>query len=272
MAIFYVNDPYIVAGQPTGVTTVDPPKIISVGQSQGVGVVHTQLPEQVANSSVASMNLYRATPTTSREKVDNRTIDRNSRWMNLFDLEPEFGEVATYTVTALTADGTESADSDPIEYTPFAIPPPLVTSSSISASALGPIPLLGSDVYIDPVAKEAVVGVNGDLLSVNSLSLLAQDLRTRILTELGELTLHPPYGLFRGRLIGAGQANPKTMAQILHQRVVDAITADPRVYRLDDVVISAPNFDAWTIEYTVYAIGSEDPLNANLVFPYYGSS
>jgi hypothetical protein len=104
-------------------------------------------------------------------------------------------------------------------------------------------------------------------LTVNGLALLGQDLNTRIRTKIGELVFHPDFGLFGG-LIGSGQSDPATMANTLRTRVIDAITADARVYQLDEVIIAHPYFDGWQISYLVYAIGVEDPLRGNLVYPY----
>lgn len=271
MSFSYATDPTIVSGDAIQNTSISAPTSLFVGQANKIIAASVEIPSLVQVSPVAGMRLYRMPIDGDWELVDDRTLDTNSRWQNLFDLKPLYALSTSYTATAYSVDGTESPKSNIVQYVAIANPLPLTPARGISAAAFGPNPLLGSDIFIDPNTGEAVIGPNGDLLTVNGLELLEQDLRTRLLTNPGELVLHPTYGFIGASLIGSGQSDPVSMSQLLRTRVIDCLMAEPRVLSIDQVVITRPQFDNWQISYVVYAIGVEDPLQANLVFPYSSS-
>jgi hypothetical protein len=190
----------------------------------------------------------------------------------LFDVDPNFGVEMWYAATATDTAGNVSGISNVVPYT-AATSYPTGSGLVLPSSAYGPYPLLGQDVFVSPLTREGVVGPNGDLLGVNGLQCWAQDLRLRILSDKGELPLHPDYGLVKGKLIGSGQSKPAVQAQLLKTAVYDCIKADPRTYRIDYVAIYNANYgglaDSWVIKYQAMAIGVEDALLANIVYPYY---
>jgi hypothetical protein len=218
---------------------------------------------------VVSYKLYRGNTATGpfSLQTDLEIISPFSIVTQLYDNDPEFGVEHFYVATAIDSKGLESAPSNVLYYTASLVQIGLV-AGSFSPAARGSYPLLGCDVFIDPTTKEGVVGPNGDLLTVNGLECLAQDLRLRILTDIGELTLHPTYGLSKSQIIGSGQAKAQVQAQLLRVAVIDCIRQDPRVYSVIDVTVSQTNYDSWIIAYTIMAINVEDALRANMVYPY----
>jgi hypothetical protein len=240
------------------------PTFLSIAQADGA-VVATARPPDIYDEDITSYYLYRALDTegTGLVQVDQKAPSPLSRWVNLFDENPLFGQRAYYYVTDNFGDESATLYFQAIEN------PVPATPVSLSAAAFGPYPLLGSDIYIDPSTGEGVIGPNGDFLSVTGLYCLAQDLRTRLITTQGELLLHPDFGLGRQRLIGSGQGDPVAEAQLLQVRIIQLLEADPRVDHVTDVQIVRVAPDAWTVAVTLVAVGAEPSGNTVLTFPYY---
>ena len=239
------------------------PTLQSVGQASGIVVASVRDPD-IISVAIASYTLYRATsPSGPWTAVDSRAPSPTSRYANLFDESPLYGTRAYYYATA----GAQATDT--LFFIANASPTPIAPGGTLSAGAFGPYPLLGSDVYVDAMSGEGVIGPNGDLRSVNGLDCLAQDLRTRITTEQGELLLHPSFGMTRQRLLGSGQSAPVAQAQALQARFIDVITSDPRVSAVNSLSIARVSWEAWAIDVSLTAIGSEDEQRLNLVFPFY---
>ncbi len=264
MDLSYVDGPIIESATDTTPVASTTPLLQWLGQASGM-VVATLAPPDLLRERITAYTLYRATSASGPwTQVDARLPSPCSRWTNLFDATPLFNARAFYYAAI---DGP--LPSNMLYFVAHPAPAPIVASGTLSAGAFGSYPLLGSDVLLDPVTREAVIGPNGDLLAVNGLECLAQDLRTRITTQQGELLLHPQFGLTRERLIGSGQSNPAAEAQMMVVRFIDAITADPRVLSVQSLTISKVAWDAWLVDFTLVAIGSEDPQRLNLVIPYY---
>jgi hypothetical protein len=269
MTLPYAVDPLIESGASSPSGSQLQPRLVMVGQAQGI-VVGTAAPPFLIPYAIKTYRLYRAQSQAGPWiQVDERKPAPLSTWNNLFDPAPTFGIPALYACTSVDVNGTESVLSSPLPFTAIQNPPPITAASSISKGAYGQFPLLGSDVYIDPYTREAVIGPNGDLLAVNGLECLAQDLRTRFTTDQGELLLHPTFGRTRDRIIGSGQADAAAEALKLQTRFIDTCLADPRVNSVYDIAIDQVSSDAWTISFTIEAIGLEDPQRLNLVFPFF---
>lgn len=270
MSLNYANDPQIESGLDGGVGGgSQSPGLLFVGQAQGIAVANA-LPPTISQNPIVTMRLKRA-PSTSGPwtQVDERDLSPTATRCNLFDVSPLTTTLAYYAVTAVDSASIESGMSNVMPFAFIAKPRAISVARPIAAAAFGTYPLLGSDVFVDPVTREGVVGLNGDLLTVNGLECLAQDLRTRVTTEQGELLLQQDFGNGRTRLIGSGQADPVSQAQILRTRLIDALLKDARVAQVVDVIISRTAVDAWIASCTIIAIGQEDPQHLNLVFPYY---
>jgi len=247
-------------------TDLTTPVLAWIGQASGMVVAVVQPPD-VITAPISTYTLYRAaTPAGPWILVDTRRPAALCRWVNLFDSTPSYGQRMYYSAAI---DGPRQSNT--LYFVATANPTPIGPGGTLSAGAFGPYPLLGSDVYLDAVSGEAAIGPNGDLLAVNGLELLAQDLRTRFLTNQGELLLHPQFGLSRQRVIGSGQADPQLQAQQLQARFIDAITGDPRVLSVQSLTISLVGWDTWLIDFTIIAIGSEDAQRLNIVFPYFAA-
>lgn len=267
--MYYAGDPQFESGQTVATGASTTPTLLGLGQASGI-VVASARSGDIIPTPISTFRLYRApNQLASWTLVDEKKPSPFSLWNNLFDSSPTLGVPAVYVVTTLDTNGAETAQSPFLRFTAIANPSPIVASRGLSKRAFGSYPVLGSDVYIDPVTREGVVGPNGDFLAVNGLELLAQDLRTRFITQQGELLLHPDFGLSRDRVIGSGQADQTVEAQILRTRFIETVLADPRVSDVSDVVIARTAFDAWTVDLTIIAIGVEDPQRLNLVFPYF---
>ena len=240
------------------------PTLLSIAQADGA-VVATARPPDVIDVAITSYYLFRATDTlgTGLVQVDQRAPSALSRWVNLFDADPLFGQRAYYYVTDNLGDESNTLYFQAVQN------PPAPTPAAISPAAFGPYPLLGSDIYVDPTSGEGVMGPNGDFLSVTGLYCLAQDLRTRLITTQGELLLHTDFGMSRQRLIGSGQGDPVAEAQLLQVRIITLLEQDPRVDHIQDVQIVQVASDAWTITVSLVAIGAEDAGLTNLVWPYF---
>lgn len=256
-----------------------PPTILSVSQASNrnfdgtttsvlaFGVVQNKL---TGISPITQLKLYRGnTPNGPFTLLrDIEVISSFSVVNQLFDGVPEFGIERYYVATAVDQRGVESAHSNVVFYTASLAVLGLLPGS-LSPAARGPYPVLGCDIYIDPTTREAVIGPNGDLLTVNGLEFLAQDLRLRILTDVGELPLHPTYGLSKSKVIGSGQAKPEVQAQIFRADIIDVLRAEPRVYKVLDVQISQADQFSWVIGFDVMAVNVEDVQRLNMIYPYF---
>jgi hypothetical protein len=243
------------------------PTLMSIGQASGI-VIATVRPPDIITDPITTFTLYRSIVATGPwTMVDTRSPSPTSRWANLMDATPLYDTRAYYFATT---DGP--LQSNAMYFIANATPSPIAPGGTLSTGAFGPNPIHGSDPYLDGNFGEAVIGPNGDLLAVNGLPLLAQDLRTRITTEQGELLLHLDFGQNRERLIGSGQSNPAAQAQILRARFIDIILQDPRIYSIESLSIVRVSLDAWTIDVTFIGIGSEDAQRLNIVFPYFEQS
>lgn len=270
----YTPDLIIVGGVGGGVGSPNAPLMVSIAQASGIIVVGVRQNPISGNWPVATFNLYRAPSSTGPfVKVGSGPISLYALQTFLLDNAPVYGQEEWYAASAVDTVGNESQLSAPVPYSAFNPNATATTSglqvASISPSAYGPYPLLGQDVFLDPLTQEGVIGPNGDLLTVNGLECWAQDLRIRMLTEKGQILLHPDFGLSRGKVIGSGQARPVAQALILRTKIIDAILADPRTYEVQNVIIQEYDAYSWIVGYQAIAIGVEDPLKANLVYPYY---
>lgn len=256
----------LIEGVPGGLFPTAP-TIVSIGQASGIVIVGALANPIPGGYPVQFLNLYRASASTGPwNYVASRQVSTKALENFLLDAVPVVGQTQWYCVTAVDQGGNESAQSAALFYN--TIKAPALPTSGIAAGAFGPYPLLGSDIFISPITGEAVVNpANGDLLTVSGLELLAQDLRIRLLTRKGELLLHPEFGFSPS--IGTGQARPQVQAQVLAADVQDAIEADPRVSQVLGVWVSQYDRTSWLVSYAAMAIGAEDPLRANLVYPYY---
>jgi phage baseplate assembly protein W len=236
--------------------------------SANIVVVGVKQNPVTGNNPIVSFNLYRG-PSISGPwtLVENDPINPLLVVTHCFDSNPQNG-AQWYTAAAVDTAAQVSIMATPLVYAPYAAV--LTGKANMSAAVYGSYPLLGSDIFLDPITKEGVIGPNGDLLSVNGLNCLAQDLRIRILTDLGTLPMHQDFGTFKD-IIGQGQSSPATQAQKLRTRVVDAVLRDARVLKVLSVQVNIAAADSWSIAMDVVAIGTEDPLRLNLTYPYYVS-
>jgi len=245
--------------------------LVSASQASGILVFGVMQNPVTGSYPIIGYNLYRSVTGTGGW-VEVRALQPISSVLlttNCFDIDPVYGQQQYYAATAVDSQGAESSRSNLIAFSASAESLQIGGPSNLSPGAFGPYPLLGSDVFLDPITGEGVVGPNGDLLTVNGLELLAQDLRIRIYTDKGGLLLHPNYGFDKGRILGSGQAAPKVQAQILRADIMDVLQAEPRIQTVLDVEVQQSNQDSWVIGYDVMAIGVEGPQRLNLVFPFY---
>jgi len=268
----YADSPVIEAAAPQLDSSATSPALLWLGQASGIVVATVQPPALIMEHPISTYTLFRSPSATGPwTQVDARVPAALSRWVNLFDASPIYNARAYYyaAVDSGFATVTGGNATNVLYFVAHTVSAPIAPAGTLSAGALGLYPLLGSDVYVDGISGEGVIGPNGDLLTVNGLECLAQDLRTRITTEQGELLLHPQFGLSREKVIGSGQSNPAAQAQALQARFIDAYTADPRVLSVQALTISRQSWDAWVIDVTLVAIGFEDPQRLNVVVPFY---
>lgn len=243
------------------------PSIVSIGQASGVVVVGIAQAAVTGSSPVVSYKLYRSVVSGSGySRVDSESISTVALTTYGYDGSPVFGTTQYYAATAVDSTNAESAFSTAVEWSAFTNA--AITGSNIGPTALGPYPLLGSDVFIDPRSGEGIVGPNGDLLTVNGLELLAQDLRIRIFTMQGELLLQPSFGLGKGKIIGSGQGSQTVQAQYLSTLITRCVLSDARVSKVLSCEVKQASFDSWMVSYSLMAIGVEDPFRLNQVVPY----
>lgn len=241
------------------------PTLLFIGQATGQ-VVATVAPPTDVIIGITEYSLQRSLDQETWTTVYSCQPSSLSRWVNLFDSAPLFGTRVYYQAVDSGGDQSNTLYFQAVQN------PPEDVAASISPTAFGPFPLLGSDVFLNPVTGEGVIGPNGDLLSVNGLYLLAQDLRTRLLTTQGELLLASDFGMSKQRLIGSGQGDPIAQAQLLQTQIINVLELDPRVDHVQDVEIYQAALDAWIISVTLVAIGAEDAGLTNLVWPYFTPS
>lgn len=258
---------------PTVIAGPTPPRIRFISQAlsglRPLVVVGVEQDPVTGGAPIVAFNLYRApTPVGPYALIDTQLISTLSVVNQLFDANPIVGVNQTYAATAVDSSEYESGYSD---LQGAAVLPLLVGTGPFPAGApaLGPYPLLGSDIFLNPATGEGVIGPNGDLLTVNGLYLLAQDLGIRLRTEIGELAMHQDYGFMKGKVIGRGQANPALQALNLQADVIECLYGDARVASVLDVAVSQQGATGWLISYTVRAIGVEDTLQANMVVPFW---
>lgn len=258
-----------IVGGGTGTGSVGPnaPAIVSISQASGVVVVGVVPNPVTGNFPVSQFQLFRG-PTSSGPWTPYTAQDLSKTAIEnfLFDQSPTVGVLAYYTAIAVDSQGNESADATPVPFIAFNATNP--NAPNIQVSSFGPYPLLGQDVFLNPLTREGMIGPNGDLMVVNGLECLAQDIRIHLLTERGELLLHQDWGFGRGKIIGAGQAKRDVQAQILRADVIDVLNSEPRVAEVLAVSISVYDENSWLIGYEIMAIGVEDPQRLNMVYPF----
>ena len=244
----------------------NPPTIRFIAQVAGSVQVGVAQASTTGTYPIASFRLSRTTqPTLPGRVLGLFALSDFVLTTPCTDTAPVIGFEQWYSATALDSQGTESTPCAPMPFTAFN---PSTVANPISAAALGPYPFLGSDVFLNPTTGEAVIGPNGDLLTVNGLELLAQDLRIRILTTLGDLPMHQTFGF--ATVIGSGQAGAQAQAQILQANVIDALSQEPRVNSIVSVLVTQLDAFSWAVAYTVEAktLPGLDPLYLNAVLGY----
>jgi hypothetical protein len=245
-----------------------PPIIILLAQASGQVVVSLKQNPVTGSFPVASFTLYRGPASNGpwTPIVENQPISPTAVYNNLLDPSPVYGVQMYYVAVATDTDGLVSALSSVWPFTAYQVSP-TGTTSRFAPNVFGAYPILGADVFINPTTRQAVIGPNGDLLCCFGLECLAQDLRIRLLTHYGELPMHQTFG-FGTELIGSGQTDPVTQAQILRTRVYDMLKREPRVKQIIDVLVEQNAPDGWSISYTIVPIGQEDPAHLNAVVPF----
>lgn len=108
-----------------------------------------------------------------------------------------------------------------------------------------------------------------DLDTYRGADNLVQALVLRLLTPQGELAVlgHPTYGSRLAELIG--ELNTETIRNRAKLYTLEALTADPRVKRVQSVTAKQSNRDRTQVDIAVklLAIDSDTPLN--FVFPFF---
>jgi len=269
--------PYVVVvpgSETTESGTAGAPTLISLAQSSGIVTAAVLPPTTTGALPFGTYNLYRSTDqgVTWDEIVIGERVSPFTNRTNIQDKSPQVGVKTLYRATIVDTGGNESNPSNAMPFTPFTTTPSLTTTATLSAAAFGPIPVLGSDVLLDPLTREGVVGANGDFQTVNGLACLAQDLRIKLLIVVGQLLLDKTVGL--APIIGSPQANPVVEAQIVRNAILDVLLADPRVYSVLSLTVTPPqaNQFGWQVQYQVMARNAEDPNNLSQVYPYFNGS
>jgi phage baseplate assembly protein W len=102
----------------------------------------------------------------------------------------------------------------------------------------------------------------GDLQATDGRANLAQALIVRLLTPIGDLAHlgHPAYGSRLGELVG--QLNDERTRNLARRHVIEAIRAEARVGRLDQLVVRVPDDrpDVVEITFSVVPVSGDDPL------------
>lgn len=102
----------------------------------------------------------------------------------------------------------------------------------------------------------------GDLQASEGRANLAQALIVRLLTPVGDLAHlgHPSYGSRLGELVG--RLNDEPTRNLARRYVIEAVRAEARVGRLDQLVVRVPDDrpDVVEIAFSVVPVSGDDPL------------
>lgn len=135
---------------------------------------------------------------------------------------------------------------------------PSVQQTAPSPTSTG---VLGTDIAL---RHDDLVISDGDLSVLSGAENVVQALHHRLRSLRGELVYHPRYGSSLALAIGlpAGPFRELTAAGWAYE----AIAAEPRVSRIEGVDAKTEG-DAVRIGARVVAVGSNSPVDLNLVFP-----
>jgi phage baseplate assembly protein W len=113
-----------------------------------------------------------------------------------------------------------------------------------------------TDIRLDLLHRELrpvyqVAGLDGDLALVGGRDNLAQAVVLRLLTPRGELAAlgHPAYGSRLHELIG--EPSSETRRNLAKVHILEALQAEPRIERVDDVAVSPVGAERNLVEVAV---------------------
>ena len=120
---------------------------------------------------------------------------------------------------------------------------------TIATADVAPGSLLGTDLVLGP-------GPNGrDFVFVSGVGALAQDLKTAVLTPLGDELLHQSFG-FEGLRVLGGAGGVRYVEEMLRLSAMRVVATDNRISRVIDAVIERtdPERRSWRISVTAQTV------------------
>lgn len=133
-----------------------------------------------------------------------------------------------------------------------------VLGRTLETKDVAPGALLGTDLVLVP-------GSNGrDLAMIGGVAALGQDLKTAILTPLGEDLLHQTFG-FEGLRALAGDGGVRYVEEMLRLAAMRVVATDTRISRVIEVSVERvdPQLRAWRIKVSAQTV-LDDVINLTL--------
>lgn len=127
---------------------------------------------------------------------------------------------------------------------------------------------LGTDIMLNLIdSNDLEISSKSDFKTVFGYENLKQAIIVRLLTGIGEQTLHPAYGCRLSTLIGTNAT--EFTIPLARQYIREALLQEPRISTIDDITVTFTD-DLMTImrcEIIATPIDSFEPLN--IVFPFF---
>jgi hypothetical protein len=127
--------------------------------------------------------------------------------------------------------------------------------------------LYGVDLAL--VNRDLSISSSGGYSSVSANDNLLQSISNRLTTEKGSLAYDADYGLSLGMFIGEKNVNNKVV--LLQLEIIKELKKERRVSAINKVDITQDPIrpDILYINIEVLPINSLDPMNLNLIYPFY---
>jgi hypothetical protein len=137
--------------------------------------------------------------------------------------------------------------------------PPSLSQAQPAPTVTDWLTLIGGTSLQLSGSGDLVVAPDGSLATISGGGNLLQNWALRVLTQRGDMLLHPSFGT---EIVALGTSGASDATDLILADIREAIQADPRVASVSDVAVTPAGGDSTTLQVscTVLPVGSSTPI------------
>jgi phage baseplate assembly protein W len=243
----------------------------TTSNSQELNIARLVTMQSLDQFNILIANLDESVPANVRTvnvRVNDTLVKIAARELGNFELWPSLAALNGLNppyISANTGAGVVAVGA------PLFIPTGQVSASTIyqpiNMQLSYELDYLGTDIYLGPLSQQTMDTWTGDFATISGYNNLANALDRRLITPITALIYHPEYG---SRIPGEiGNLQTQSVAGYLGAFAESAVTTDPRVASVTDLVVTFPQFGSTQISLTAIPNGNiaNDVTVTSLIAP-----